>query len=301
MSARESCRRFRARGTPGAAALIALSLWLPAATLASDARAQGEAALRAGKLEDAAELLEKAVAASPGDAAAHFRLAQAYGSQASAGSFVTRMRLVGKIQEHYERAVELAPDEVEYRESLLEYYLQAPAAFGGGADKAQAQANEIAARDEAHGLLAAGRIAQHAGNAEAALARYREAASARPEDARIVMRLVLYLQELRRWPEAFEQLNQLLARNPSASSAWYQLGRNAVLANSRHADGEKALRRYISMPRRPEEPSAAAAHWRLGMLYEQQGRKADARLEYQQALKLEPGNTEARAALKKLG
>jgi tetratricopeptide (TPR) repeat protein len=287
---------------PAAAAralLLAFAL-LPAAVLA-DARTQGEALLRAGRFEEAAEQFEKAVAQSPKDAEAHSLLAQAYGAQAGAGGMITKMRLAGRIRDHFERAVTLAPEEIRYREALLEFYLQAPSAVGGGLDKAQAEAAQIAKRDRVRGLLASGRIARLDGDAELALSKYRQAATEQPGDAGVVLRLVIFLQELKRWPEAFERLDALVARDASAGAAWYQLGRTAVLSNSRHADGESALKRFISMPRGENSPPPEAAHWRLGMLYEQMGRNADAKQQYRQALQRNPQHKESKAALKKLG
>lgn len=282
------------------AALIAFALLHLDTAAAADARTLGEAALRAGRLENAAEYLKRAVTESPDDAAAHHLLAEAYGRQANSSGMITKMRLVGRIREHYERAVALAPDEIEYRESLLEYYAQAPAAMGGGLNKARAEAAQIAKRDRVRGLVAFGRLAQVDGDAETALSKYRQADAERPEDPRVALRLVIYLQELKRWPEAFTRLDALLARDQSVGSAWYQLGRTAVLSNTRHADGEAAFRHFFSMPREIDDPPVAAAHWRLGMLHEQQGRKQDARKEYQQALQIDPGHAEAKTALRKL-
>lgn len=282
------------------ASLLALVMLPLEAAPAADARSQGEAALRAGRLEEATEHFERAVGESPDDAAAHYLLGEAYGRQANHGGMITRVRLVGRIREHYERAVALAPDEIQYREALLEYYTQAPAAFGGGLDKARTEAAEIAKRNRARGLVASGRIAQVSGDAESALSSYRQAVAERPEDWQIALRLIIQLQELKRWPEAFERADALLARDPSASAVWYQLGRTAVLSNTRHADGEAALRRFISMPRGLDDPPLAAAHWRLGILCEQQGRKQDARRQYERALQIDPEHAEARAALRKL-
>jgi len=282
------------------AALLVLALLPSGMAAAANARTQGEAALRAGQLDQAAEHLERAVSESPNDAAAHHLLAEVYGRQAGSGGMITKMRVIGRIREHYERAVALAPDEIEYRESLLQYYVRAPAAIGGGLDKARAEAAQIAKRDRVRGLVASGLLAQVAGDSETALSRYRQADEERPEDPRIALRLIIYLEELKRWPEAFARLDALLARDPSVSSAWYQLGRTAVLSNTRHADGEAAFRRFFSMPREIDDPPIAAAHWRLGMLHEQQGRKQDARKEYQQALQIDPGHAEAKAALRKL-
>lgn len=283
------------------AVLLAAALLSPPAMPETGSRAEGEAALLAGNLDAAAGHLERAVAESPNDAAAHHLLAMTYGRQAGRGGMLAGMRLAGRTRGHFERAVALAPDAIEYRESLLEYYAQAPGAFGGSLDQARAQAAEIAKRDKARGLLASGRVAQISGDTQAALSKYRAAVAERPADATIVLRLVIQLQELKHWPEAFQRLESLLAVDESAGAAWYQLGRTAVLSNSRHADGERAFRRFISMPRDLDGPPLEAAHWRLGMLYEQMGRKADAKKEYQRALQLNPEHKESKAALRKLG
>lgn len=282
------------------AVLLVFALLPLDVTAAVDARALGEAALLAGRLENAADHLERAVTESPNDAAAHHLLAVIYGRKAISSGTITKMRLAGRIREHYERAVALAPAKIEYRESLLEYYTQVPEAMGGGLNKAREEAAEIAKRDRVRGLAAYGRLAQADGNVEGALSKYRQAADERPEDPQVALRLIIYLQELKRWPEAFARLDALLARNQSVGSAWYQLGRTAVLSNTRHADGEAAFRRFFSMAREIDDPPVAAAHWRLGMLHEQQGRKQDARKEYQQALQIDPDHAESKAALRKL-
>ena len=267
---------------------------------ADDLRLRGQALLREGKLDDAAEALERSVELAPDDAAAHHLLGAAYGRKAAAGSVFAKMRLAGDIKEHFERAVALAPDEVEYRESLIQFYAQAPAVAGGGIDKAKAQAIEIGKRDAVRGILAEGLIARIEGKPEQALAAYRSAYSARPDDAKLGVSLGLYLQELTRWDDAFGHFQLVVSRAPDAMPAWYQLGRTAVLANARHADGEAALKRYLAWTPTAQDPPLAAAHWRLGMLYEQMRRTADARVQYQTALKLDPEHAEAKAALRKL-
>ena len=256
--------------------------------------------MREGKLDDAADALEEAVELAPGDAEAHHLLGSAYGNQAGRASMFGKMRLAGKIKDEFERAVALAPDELEYRESLIQYYAQAPAIAGGGIDKARAQAVEIGKRDAVRGQLADGLIARIDGKPEVALAAYRAAYTARPEDARVGMQLGLYLQELKRWDEAFGQFQLITARDPAALGAWYQLGRTSVLADSRHTEGEAALKRYLASKPGEKDPPLAAAHWRLGMLYERMHRPADARTEYQAALALDPEHAEAKSALAKL-
>jgi tetratricopeptide (TPR) repeat protein len=267
---------------------------------ADDALRRGKDLLREGKLEDAAEALEEAVELAPDDAEAHHQLGGAYGRQAGSAGMFAKMRLAGKIKDEFERAVALAPDKVEYRESLIQFYAQAPAIAGGGIDKARVQAAEIGKRDAVRGKLAEGLILRLEKKPDEALAAYRAAYALRPDDARTGVAVGIYLQELKRWDEAFGQFQQVTGRSPDAISAWYQFGRTAVLANARHTEGEAALKRYLASTPTAQDPPLAAAHWRLGMLYEQMQRPADARAQYQAALKLDPEHAESKAALKKL-
>ncbi len=282
---------------------VAICCLASAAALAAavgDSRTRGEALMRAGDLSAAAASLERAVGEAPGDAAAHHLLGAVYGLQAGRGSMLARMRLAGKMREHFERAVELAPDEIAYRESLLQYYAQAPALAGGGADKARAQAEAIAKRDPVRGLVAQATILRLEDKPEEALAAYRKAYQARPDDGRTGVGLAIYLQQLQRWDEAFAQLRQVVQRDPGLLGAWYQIGRTAVLANANHAEGEAGFRRFLAGTPGVDDPPLAAAHWRLGMLYEQVGRKPEARAAYQEALRVDPQHAEATAALKTL-
>ena len=61
-----------------------------------------------------------------------------------------------------------------------------------------------------------------------------------------------------------------------------------------------ALKRYLAATPGPNDPPLAAAHWRLGMIYELMVRKVDARAEYEAALKIDPKYAEAKSALSKL-
>lgn len=271
-----------------------------AAAPADDLLRQGQALFREGKLDEAAEALEEAVELAPANAEAHHMLGATYGRQAGQGSMFAKMRLAGKIKEHFERAVALEPEKLEYRDSLFQFYIAAPAVAGGGVDKARAQAAEMTKRDPVRGDMALAAIARSEGKPDEAIALLKAAHAKHPDNARLGVQIGIALQDQKRYDEAFVWFQSMVAKDPAAMGAWYQLGRTAVLAKARLADGEAALKRYLAGTPGEQDPPHAAAHWRLGMIYELMQKVAEARAQYQAALRLDPKHAEAQAALKKL-
>lgn len=280
-----------------------LALLLTATTLAStagDAPARIDELLRQEKWAEALPLLEQAVAATPADAEAHFRLgstrlhhgdlkeaiaalaqatalaptnseyfrllAAAYGNSAQQAGLLAKMGLARKFVAAINRSIALDPANLAARLALLEFARQAPGIVGGGLDKAYAQAAEIKKLDPVQGR--------------------RAYAS-------------LYLSE-KKYPEALAAHEELLRDRPEDYSSLYAVGRIAALSGERPERGIECLRRCLALPPPPNTPSHAAAHWRLGNLWEKMGDPAAARAAYETALKLEPGFAEAAAALKQL-
>jgi len=102
--------------------------------------------------EDAITWLDKAVLLDNHNSDYHLWLGRAYGYQAQRASILWQVPLAGRVRKHFERAVELNPDNVDARADLAEYYLKAPWFLGGGKEKAETQAHEISQRNLTEGL-----------------------------------------------------------------------------------------------------------------------------------------------------
>ena len=102
--------------------------------------------------EQAIEWLDKAVLLDERNSDYHLWLGRACGSQAQRASPLWQFPLARRVRKHFERAVELNPDNVHARADLAEYYLKAPRLLGGGKEKAEAQAHEISQRNLQEGL-----------------------------------------------------------------------------------------------------------------------------------------------------
>jgi len=261
----------------------------------------GRALLGLRKNDEAVEWLEKATELQPRKSDYFLHLARAYGRAAQEASMLRKPGLAKSAKGAWLKAVELDPENLDAREDLVDYYLIAPGFMGGDVDKAREQANEIGKRDAVRGALERAKIAMNQKDNAAAEQIVKDALAKHPNEPRLQMSLGLFYQSQQRWDAAFELYEGMLAANPNAWSALYQIGRTAALSGKRLDRGVETLKRYLGHPPDEGSPPLANAHYRLGMVYEKQGNKAAARGEYHAALKLDPKLDDARDALKKLG
>jgi Flp pilus assembly protein TadD len=270
---------------------------------AKDARAWialARARLQAGKAEAAIAAAERATRLAPNDGQAFRWLGNAYGQRVGQVGMLGKMSIAPKLRAAFERAVQLDGDLIEARFALVEFYLQAPGAVGGGVDKARAQAVQIGKRDVAQGQLADGRIAAHEERPADAAKHYAAALAARPADAKVRLAVAVGYQQLERWDDALRVLRAWAAEDPKATPALYQLGRTAALSGRGLDEGAAALEKYLALPRAHDDPEPKHALFRLGQVHAHAGRKAQARQAFDKALALDPefeAVEEARAAL----
>lgn len=228
----------------------------------------GQLANRRNDPEAARRHFETAVAAEPRAGRHQHGLGDALGRMAQKAPVFSKFGLAKKCLAAYQRAVELEPDNVDFRLSLFEYYRQAPGLAGGGVDKAAAQAEAVKRLDPLRGRIAFA---------------------------------TLYAGE-KQYDRAFAEFDELLRANPDDFTALYQIGRLAAITGQQIDRGIAALRRCLALPApaAPQTPGHAAAHWRLGLLLEKKADRAGARAAYESALRLDPQFQPATAALKKL-
>jgi len=227
----------------------------------------GQLALMRNAPEEAAKWLEQATTLNPGSAPYLTALGDAYGLWAQNAGLFSKLGLARKSQTAYEKAVALDPEDLDARDSLLNFYRQAPAIAGGGMDKARAQALEIQKRDPLRGTIA----------------------------------LVDISAVEKKYDEAFSLLEDVLRRHPGELTAQYQLGRTSAMSGQRLDQGEAALRKYLAAQTGEDLPPRWAAHWRLGLILEKKGDVAGARAEYAEALKLNPTQPQLVEAARRVG
>lgn len=261
---------------------------------------QGRLAIEHGDGDAAVKLLEQAVAQQPTSAEAYLRLGEAYGLKGMmAGIFGASY--AGKARRAWEKAVQLDPSSITARYSVAQFYANAPRIMGGSIDKALEQAAQIKKLDPlwGHRTYAMVHVAQKKNN----LARqeYQDALREQPDSAAAHTYYANYLASTEKnYPAAAAELERATRLDPDFTPAWYHIGRVAALSNTNLADGEQALKKYFGCSPKDNEPAIANAHYWLGMIYEKQGRKAEAKQEYATAIKLNPSLKMAEDALKKI-
>lgn len=285
------------------ALLLLLLLWAGPALRAEDAAslfARGREQMRARDYAGAAATFEKCIGVAPTDSRHHQWFGRALGLQAQQAGLFKAMTSVGRIRAAFEKAVELDPSNLEAREDLFGFYLEAPGIAGGSKDKARAQIEEMRRRDPAFAAVLEGEYAlaeKRLAEAKSAFSRAARLAPTRP--APLVSLADVLVREYR-WEEAFSALDRALRADPKYPKALFEYGRVATMTGQNLDRGEALLRQYLALRLGFDDPTPATAQIRLGMIAEWRGNRAAARAEYEAALRLEPKNKEARLGIKRV-
>jgi tetratricopeptide (TPR) repeat protein len=275
-----------------------------AASRPRDGRAafwMGRSLLTQRKLDEAVEWLEKAVELDDRVAAYHLNLGNAYGLQAMGANLLRQAILARRAKGQFDRAVELAPNDLDARWGLMRYYVLAPGLLGGDVGKALEQAAEIRKRNPFRGMNAHAVVYSQVKDYPALIAELERGVRQFPDSLGVYFGLATAYETAGRPAASFDLLESLIRRRPNAMAAYYQLGRVGAVTGQRLDRAEQAMSRYLRFTPGPADPPLAFAHWRMGMIYERQGRREPAKAEYRSALALNPDNTQARAALTRLG
>ena len=262
---------------------------------------QGRAALTRGQTDVAVDTLEKAVAQSPNSAEAHYYLGSAYGLKAQQGGMFAAMSIAGKVKDEFEKAVALNPRYVEARFGLVEFYAAAPGFMGGDSDKALAQATEIRKLDPLMAHRAFAMVYSSQKKPDLAKKEYLDAVREQPTSPKSHQYLGQYLANTEKnYTAAFSEFEAAVKLDAAYMPALYWIGRTAGQSGANLARGEEALKKYLGYTPKENEPPLANTHHWLGAIYEKLGRKAEAKQQYEIALKLNPGLKQSSEALKRV-
>ena len=289
-------------------------------------------------LDEAAKYAETAVRLDPKSSAYHRELGQIYFDQVETASLFTAIGLAKKCRTELETARALAANDPDAMFDLVAFHVQAPGMAGGDRKKASEIAQELLKIDPPRGYLALAHIARHdrdedrveglcqkaaaAGprnyEAQIALANYYVGAQhANPivaeQHAKIALEinsdridayraLAAALVLEKRYEDAAKLMSRAETAVPDDLSPYVTAAR-AMLRNEVELPKAKTyLQKYLNQTKEPEPsaPFIAGVHRSLGLVFEKEGRMADAKRELETAVRLKPDFEPAKQDLKRL-
>jgi tetratricopeptide (TPR) repeat protein len=243
---------------------------------------------------------ERAVKLDPGNSGYHLWLGRSYGDKAEHAGVLSAGHLALSVRDQFEAAVRLDPKSVDARADLADFYLQAPWLLGGGTQKAENQARELAKLEPAQADLLRARIAEKNQDLAAAERGYQRAI----EDSGGAGGPWLALARFYRRVSRLDDMQQAIghATAPQLNRPDLLVGAAEVLMQSGNLEGAAhLLERYLSSPTTVEDAPVFKAHYLLGTVLERQGHPQQAIAQYQLALSFARNFAPARSAIERLG
>jgi len=248
----------------------------------------------------AVEYGEKAVQLDGGNWECRLWLGHAYGRKAQKSSVFSKLSNAKKCKAAYEKAVELKADSAEARQALMEYLLQAPGIAGGDKNKAGEQASEILKLDPVRGHLAFAQIYLSENDTAKAEREYIKITELEPNNLAYRSNLGLFYVNQGKLDQARNIFLTLHDESPQESAFVYQLGKIVLLSEKDLDKGLEYFQDYLKVEPKPDYPTWADAHWRMGLIQEKLGGKDKAAAEYRKALELNPDHKFAKESLSKI-
>jgi tetratricopeptide (TPR) repeat protein len=252
--------------------------------------AKSEAILGSGaatRFEEAVKLGEQCIALHPQLSGCHLALGNALGAKAMSNGIMSAIGYAGTIRDAFKKAVELDPQNMEARFSLLQYYMQAPAIVGGGSGKAQTLAFQTAGINPEGGKLMMARLDasdDKLAKAEAAvLAMPTSSNEAVAQGQRDLMVNLgnKYLGD-KRYADSERMFREASRRHPDSDGALYGLAR-LQQEQGKHHEALVTMEQVIVMNPR------ASAWYRIGQSQQALGDKPKAAVAYEKALAFKGG------------
>jgi tetratricopeptide (TPR) repeat protein len=257
----------------------------------------GKSLLKIQKWDDANRHMEKAVELEPKNAVYHLWLGRAYGARASHASFFTALGWAKKVVRAFETAQKLAPDNLDVRFDLMDFYLHAPAVVGGGRDKAEAEARAIAELNPSEGYTARAIIFEKDKKWEQARSELVQATSHFPARADTFMDLADYLLQRHLFEDAAANARKALSLDAKLLKAKLILTAAQIRLGKDLAEAEITLKSMSQGPLEDDDPAFEEVFYWLGQAYLAEGKKQQAREAFGTALHCNPDYDRAKSGL----
>jgi len=289
-------------------------------------------------MDEAAKYAETAVRLDPKSGAYHRELGKVYFDQVDTASILTALGLAKKCRAELETARGLDAKDPDTLFDVVAFHTKAPGMAGGDRKKASEIAQELVKIDPARGYLTLAYIARHDQDENRLEGLYQKAVEAGPRnyEAQIALanyyigaqhanplvaeqhaRIALGLNSDRngayrtlaaalvlekRYEDAAKLVSRAETAMPDDLSPYVTAARAMLRDQVELPKAETYLQKYLNQTKEPEPsaPHIAGVHWSLGLVFEKEGRTAEAKKELETAVRLKPDFEPAKRDLKRL-
>ena len=244
---------------------------------------------------------EKAVALDPQNSVFHEWLGRAYGDKADRAGWFSAISLAKKTRKEFQMAVDLDDRNFSARQALVEFDCSAPGLVGGGEEKARPHIQRLMELDAAEGYYAAGNCRRQKKDFAGADEQFTKSLESHPRSAELIYDIGDYAMKRAQPERLFSVAEAGEHAAPNDPRGKFYRGVGLVLLKEKSEQAERLFEEYLGRaPKRNGYPSRAWVHAWLGRLYENKNNQAEAREEFESALRLDPRNKIAQEELKKL-
>lgn len=260
----------------------------------------GKSHLKLHEWDRAIKEIERAVELNPSDALYHLWLGRAYGAKASHTVFFKALGWARRVARAFETAVRLAPDNLDARFDLLDFYINAPGMVGGGRDKAEAQAAAIAKLDPRKGYVARAMIFEKDKRRDLAMKELIQATKDYPQDADAHKDLADFYLAGDEFEKALASAQRALALDPNSKRSLLIREASRIRSRAGLDKAETALRELAAGRLRDEDPPREELYYWLGECHLAKGEPDKARRSFLTALSFNPDYEPAKKSLSKM-
>ena len=207
-----------------------------------------------GEYKKGSDALEKAAALAPQDPAILHWLGRTYARRAETANPFSAPGWASKARQMFEKSVALDPANKDATGDLLDFYLEAPGFLGGGMNKAEALAKQIAESDPAEGHYAQGIIEDRRQNYEKAEEQFRRAAELAPKQVGRFIDLAKFLAKRGRIQESEAAWDHAAHLAPNSPKVMFERAHTYIKDKRNLEQARELLEKYIRAPLTPDDP-----------------------------------------------
>ena len=233
--------------------------------------------------DEAEDHAKKAIELDGDDSGNHILLGNVMGLKAQLGKKLAAIGRAKKAKGSLEKAVKIDPENIEARNWLINFHINAPGIAGGNKDEARMQAEAIAKIDPVEGHYSQANICENLDKDPQKTENvWKTAIEGNPDDPAIYYRYAYFLQRQKRFDEAVFMLEQGAKLDPGSSGPAFDLGWIHEEAES----WDDAIDQYEKLAE--VDTTRQQAFMRLGSLYQKKESWDEALVSFEKAYETDP-------------